>query len=388
MLGAAAAASGAFLRDARAQGLAPGTIKLLSRNPLVVDAGNGEAYVQITATTPGKFLIVGPGILQADLLVNLKANETNGAPTTLDILVGGKEVKRFVIRPRATADTWKGRTDIKPAAPVGFLLEVDPGPHAYEFKVSGSEPGAGLLLQPQAKAKRPLGANAPLVPAKPPTPIAAATPHAGPTATPPPAPTPTPKSIDQIVATGGRPANARLDRFPREVSLLGGAALPGDSTFKTDASMLVEARYGLGDARTLAAGLAVGVQHFGGVATQPHLAVAPSAVNVDMTPVMLHLTWYAPLDGAVRPYVTAGPGFVYALSDWQTATKTIHESKVGPAADAALGFEVALGGTDFHEGKQKILLEARESWANVKFEAHDFKQYSSTEIMLGVAMKF
>ena len=57
-----------------AQGLAPGTVKVLSKNSTLVDAGTGDGYVQINATEPGKFLVVGPGTLQADFRMNLAAD--------------------------------------------------------------------------------------------------------------------------------------------------------------------------------------------------------------------------------------------------------------------------------------------------------------------------
>ncbi len=378
-------AIGAWDGESSAQGLAPGTIKLLSKNGVLIDATSADPFVQITSTEPGKFLIVGPATLQADFRVSLKPGEAEGGSSSLEILVGGKSLRRFAIKPRASADTWKERPDAKPAASVGFLMEVDPGPHAYEFRFSGADKGAGLMLVPQAKAKHALAANAPLVPAKPPAPVA--TPTAIAVATP--VATPKPKSVDEIGSSGGRSASARMDRLGTEVALLGGFGLPGDSTFKADGSTTLEARWGLGASRALAVGVSVSRSHFGGVAARdPARAVPASAVNIDMTPVIAHLTWYLPLDGLVRPYVAGGPGFTVAQSSMQTRTTTTNELQVGPAADAVLGVQFDLGASDIREGRQKILVEARESWGSAAFAAHDFKNFSSTELMLGVALKF
>jgi len=327
---------------ASAQGLAPGTIKLLSKNTVLVDSASGDPFVEINATEPGKFLIVGPATLQADLRVNLKASEAEGPQSSFEILVGGKELRRFAIKPRAGAETWKARGDAKPSASVGFLMEVDPGPHAYEFRFSGAEKGAALLIVPQSKAKRPLAANAPLVPAKPPAPTP--TPGTVAAATPPPVATPTPKSVDQIGGTGGRSVNAGMDRLGTEVSLLGGVQIPGDSTFKADASTIVEARFGLGKTRAFAVGLEAGRVHYGGLpAIDPARATAATALNIDLTPLIAHVTWYVPTDGAVRPYLAGGAGMVYAQSSMQTRTRTINESVIGPAADGVLGVEFDLG---------------------------------------------
>lgn len=380
-------AIGAWDGECSAQGLAPGTIKLLSKNGVLIDATSADPFVQITATEPGKFLIVGPATMQADLRVSLKPGETEEGSSSLEILVGGKSLRRFAIKPRASADTWKERADATPAASVGFLMEVDPGPHAYEFRFSGADKGAGLMLVPLAKAKHALAANAPLVPAKPPAPVATPTAVAG--ATPEPVATPTPKSVDDIGSGGGRSASARKDRLGSEVALLGGFGVPGDSTFKADGSTTLEARWGVGASRALAVGLSISRSHFGGLAARdPARAVPASAINVDLTPVIAHLTWYLPLDGLVRPYVAGGPGFTVAQSSMETRTTTTNELQIGPAADAVLGVQFDLGGSDIREGRQKILVEARESWGNAAFAAHDFKNFSSTELMLGVALKF
>ena len=90
----------------------------------------------------------------------------------------------------------------------------------------------------------------------------------------------------------------------------------------------------------------------------------------------------------MRPYVSAGPGIVYAQSSWQSRNRTINEAVVGPAADGVLGVEFDLGSGDTREGKQKILVEARESWGNASFGAHTYKDFSSTQVMLGAALKF
>ena len=386
------AAIGAAPATSAAQGLAPGTIKLLGKNAMLVDAASGDGYVQITATEPGKFLIVGPVTLQADFKVSLGATEAAGPAAALDILVGGKQLTRFAVTPRAGTDGWKGRTDVKPAASVGFLMEVDPGPHAYEFKVSGADKGAGLFLVAKQKAKKALAANAPVVPAKP---AAAAAPGATPRptgevarATPAPTPAPVGKSIDTLAATGRR-ADERIDRYPHQVSLLGGFQLPGDPVFSAGGFTIAEARWAVGEGRTWMVGLEAGAMHYGGLsAIDPRRALPQFAVNVDMTPVIVHGAWFAPIDGVARPYLAAGPGFVYGVSTKTTPSQTIHESKVGPAADVALGVELDFGATDFKEGRQKFLLEARESYANLAFTSHDYKQFSSTAIMAGLAMKF
>lgn len=408
----AIAALAAWSGNGLAQGLVPGTIKLLSKNHSLVDAANGDSFVNLTATEPAKFLIVGPGVLQADFRVGLGAEEKEGIPATLIILSGGKELRRFTIKPRPSMDLWKDHSDVRPAASAGFLMEVDPGPHAYEFRFTGGGKGGALLLVPRAKAHKALAANAPLVPSKPgpaPTPTPAATvqiARATPPPTPPPTPVQTPRSLDEVgpvpvatpngnhpVATatpeGATEGSAPMGRYQWELALLGGYQLPGDATFKGQATGAVDARWGLGDARMWAVGLEVGHTQFEGVSpTDTRLAVEPFALNVSSTTVVAHLNWYAPTDGAIRPYLSLGGGVVYGQSSYLTRESTTNESKVGPAADGAIGLEFGLGSSGMHEGSPKILVEAHENYANLSFAAHNITNFSSTQVMAGIAMKF
>ena len=51
--------------------MAPGTVKLLSKNAVLVDTITGDAFFELKDDASAKFLVIGPDVLQADLRVNL-----------------------------------------------------------------------------------------------------------------------------------------------------------------------------------------------------------------------------------------------------------------------------------------------------------------------------
>src|SRR5687768_3893614 len=162
----------AFAAKVGAQGLTPGTVKLLSKSAPLVEAETAETFVSLSPTEPAKFLIVGPAKLQADFRVSLPPGQPQGEPVLIDVYAVGKLLRRFKVTPKAGTTSWKDKTDAKPSSPVGFFMQIDPGPHAYEVRVTGAPIGAAIALVQDSKAKRALAANAPVVPPKPPAPVA------------------------------------------------------------------------------------------------------------------------------------------------------------------------------------------------------------------------
>ncbi len=377
-----------FAGKVGAQGLTPGTVKLLSKNPILTEAETADAFVSLSPTQPAKFLITGPVRLQADFRVSLPPGQAQGEPVLIDVFAAGKPLRRFKIMPKAGTNSWKETAASKPSAPVGFYIEVDPGPHAYEVRVTGAPNGAALFLVPDAKARRPLAANAPVVPPKPPAP--AATPAAAQTqiAKATPAPTPRAKSLDDITATG-RPADTPMERLSYDVGFKGGIVMPFDTTFAPTMAAGAEVRWSLGEARLFGLGLEVMRMQVGGVdGDDPRRADAPFALNVALTPVIAHATFWIPSEGRLRPYLAAGGGFVYAESLYEERNQSVAESTVGPAAQALAGLQIDLSPTDLREGRQKIFLEVKGTWLQAPVEAHDYAEWGSLGIVAGVDLKF
>lgn len=377
--------------------LTPGTVKLLSKNGTSVDPGTGDAYVQISPAEPAKFLIVGPGRLQADMRVNIAAGQTQG-PVSVEVLLAGKSLQRFRVDPKPGTVGWKDRTDVMPSMPVGFYMEIDPGPHAYEVRVSGAAKGAGLFLVSSTKARRPLAGNAPVIPAKPPAPAvaptAAPTPAAGRTAvaagpTPKPTPAQGGTSLDQISTAGGTRADSRMERLSYEVAFKTGLMVPQDDAFGPAIASAAEVRWNLGDARAFGLGLEVGALQLGGKdANDPRRADPRAAVNVALVPVAVHATWWVPMDGRLRPYLAAGPGFVYAQSTVDERNRTLTESTIAPLGEALLGVQLDLAPGDLREGRQKLFLEAKGTYFLLDFDSHEHEAFSAAGVLLGIEMKF
>lgn len=138
--------------------------KLLSRSALLIEEKTGDAYVRLSPAEPAKFLLTGPGRMQAELRANL--GEGAAPPMVVSVFLGGKVAGSFRVQPVASTDSsaWKGETVIRPSQTVGFHIDVEPGPQACEIKINGGPAGgAALLLGPAATAKRPLATTAPVV---------------------------------------------------------------------------------------------------------------------------------------------------------------------------------------------------------------------------------
>lgn len=176
--------------------------KLLSRPALLIEEKTGDAYVRFSPSEPAKFLLTGPGRMQAELRANLAADATPSAAEAMvvSVFLGGKVAARFRVqptRPSADSSAWKGETAIRPSQPVGFFIDVEPGPQLFEIKINGGpRGGASLLLGSTATAKRPLAATAPVIASRPaPSPVA----HTAPSASAPtPDPTPIPITPDTL----------------------------------------------------------------------------------------------------------------------------------------------------------------------------------------------
>ena len=207
-------------------------------------------------------------------------------------------------------------------------------------------------------------------------------------ATPIPVATPA-RSIDQIDTRGGRKADAPMERLSYEVAIKGGYSIPGDKAFAGAPSTGAEVRWSLGNGRTFAIGVEASAMGFGGtVPEDPNRASSPAAINVTLTPVMLHATYWLPFDGRVRPYLAAGPGFVYAQSSYQEYARSIDETKVGPAAEGLLGMQFDLSPSPFREGKQKLFVEVKSSYMVLDFAAHEYDTWAATSVLLGAEIKF
>lgn len=373
--------------------MTPGTVKLLSKNATLVDTISGDVFVELRDDLSAKFLVIGPEVLQADLRINLAAGTETAAPTILVVLAGGKEVARYKLTPKAGGDSWKGRVDVKPSLSVGFYVEVDAGPKAYELKVLGAPKNAGLLLLPKAKAKRALRANAPVISGKPrvvATP--APTPRVGVAATPTPTPVAvnTPVAMESLVGKGPTADQLKRERRTYETLLKAGFATPSHSDFSGAPALGGEARWAFGKRRSIAAGLEVMTLGFSAlVPDDPGRAEPASAVDVTLLPISVSAVYFVPLESKIQPYLGVGGTIAYATSAFRQVDRpTIAESLMGFGGQVAGGVQFDLGGTDLAEGRQKIFLEAKGSYLTVPFEAHQFTDWSTVQVLGGVSLKF
>lgn len=373
--------------------MAPGTVKLLSKNGTLVESVSGDSFIELKDDASAKFLIIGPETLQADLRINLAPADKQGTPVLLVILAGGKELARFKIPPRAGTETWKGRIDTKPSQSIGFYVDVEAGPKAYEFKVSGATRGAGLLLVQKSKAKRPLSANAQTVSGRPPvaaTPTPAATAIA--VATPKATPVNTPVPLESIGATGAGLSAADVPRMRRTYQSVfkAGYALPASEDFSGAPALGGEARWAFGKQKAIAA--SVEVMSFGFsalVPDDPRRAEPRSAVDIQLLPVSVGAQYLAPLQSRIQPYGGAALTLAYGQSTFrQVARDPVPESLVGFGGQVVGGVEYDLSGTDLQEGSRKIFLEAKGSYLNVPFEAHDYTNWSTVQVLAGISLKF
>lgn len=389
LITALAAFLGAVATPAAAQ-MAPGTVKLLSKNKTLTDAATGDAFIELKDDASAKFLVIGPETLQADLRINLAPADTRGKPILLVVLAGGKELARFRIQPVAGTDKWKDRSDIKPGRSIGFYVEFEAGPKAYEFKVSGATRGAGLLLVPKSKATRPLGPNAKTIAPRPtvvatPTPaVAAATP------TPTAAPVNTPVPLDSIGKGGITADDVRRKRRTYQTVFKAGYAAPAYEDFSATIAMGGEARWAFGSRKSVAA--SVEVMSFGFsalVPDDPGRAEPPAAVDVTLMPVSFGAHYLAPFESKIQPYAGAAATLAYGQSTFRQFDRTsVPESLVGFGGQLVGGVEYDLSGTDLQEGSRKVFVEAKGSYLTVPFEAHDYTDWSTLQVLGGISLKF
>lgn len=372
--------------------MTPGTIKLLTKAPVLEDSATGDSFVHITQEQSAKFLVVGPETIQVELRVNIAATEKQGPPALFIVLAGGREVARYRVTPRAGSSTWKDRRDFAPGATVGFYATVDAGAQAYEFRVQDAPRGAGLLLVPRSKAKTALAPGTVVIPARPATAAPARTP--GPVAVATPSPTPpaqqTPFSLEQIRTTNVRAEDVRRERRKYEASLKIGYAMPAHEEFEATAFVGAEARWAFGMRRLFAVGLEAGQLAFSAlVPDDPGRADPPTAVDVQLIPVSLHAVWFLPFEGRLQPYIAGGPGIAYGASvRRQLARPSVEEKVVGFGGQVIAGLQYDLTGSDLREGGNKLLIEARGSQLSVPFEAHDYTNWSSVQVIGGIAVRF
>lgn len=390
-IAALAAAFSVLALPAWAQ-MTPGTVKLLSKNGTLVETVSGDAFVEVKDDQSAKFLIIGPETLQADLRINLAPTDTQGTPTLLIILAGGKEVARFKIPPRAGTETWKGRPDVKPSQSVGFYVEIEAGPKAYEFKVSGAARGAGLLLVPKSRAKRALPPGTQTVAARPvvvatPTPAVVA---ATPTATATPVVVNTPVPLESVTGKGPTAAELKRERRTYQALFKAGYAAPAYEDFSGAAAVGGEARWAFGQRKSIAASLEVMTYGFSAILPDdPNRADPPTAVDVQLMPISVSAMFLAPLQSRIQPYVGAGATLAYGQSTYrQLARDSVAESLVGFGGQLVGGVEYDISGTDLQEGSRKIFLEAKGSYLSVPFEEHTYTDWSTLQVLGGISIKF
>lgn len=374
--------------------MAPGTVKLLSKNATLVDTITGDAFFELKDDASAKFLVIGPEVLQADVRINLPAGQATGTPTVFVVLAGGKEVARYKVTPKAGTDSWKGRVDVKPSISVGFYVDVEAGPKAFEFKVLGAAKGAGLLLVAKAKARKPLAAGAPVVSSKPvAVPVATATPRVvgvSPTPKPTAIPVGTPVSMESLVGKGPTADQLRRERRTYDTMIKLGYATPSQSDFAGSPVAGGEARWAFGKHKSIAAGLEVMTLGFSAIVPDdPALPGPPTAVDVTLLPVSVSAIYLVQLESSFQPYLGVGGTLAYGSSAYRQLDRpTIAESLVGFGGQIAGGLAYDFSGTDLAEGGQKVFVEVKGTYLNVPFEAHDFTDWSTVQVLGGVSIKF
>ena len=189
----------------------PGSVTPPAAAPLV-DATSGESWNPVAPSAPAVFTLTGPARFQVGFRMNLPADPAQAVPAGIvQVRYGGRPLSQFRMMARPGRDTWKAQTDFKPSAAVGFLVEVAPGDHTYEFRLNGGGAhGGAIRVIDASKSARPLPARAPVVAipaaakvAAAPTPAPEATPTPGTVATPGPTPPSPPPGRDQPSARDG-----------------------------------------------------------------------------------------------------------------------------------------------------------------------------------------
>lgn len=218
---------------------AQGAVEVISDDGSLVDATSGHTFARFSDAKPAVLRLTGPGRFHADLRVNLAGDSSPApapSPVVITVLADGKALASFRVQPRPGSDSWSGETGIRPSATTGFAIDVDPGPQPYEFRVRGAPPGgAALLVVASSSARRPLAADAPVVPTrsgKASTAAAGATPLAAVAANPPAAPN-AGRPTTTAAPAGAVARGSELDL--RRVSALGfglevASGVEGDST--------------------------------------------------------------------------------------------------------------------------------------------------------------
>ena len=183
---------GLLMAPLSALAASPGTATPPAAGALV-DATTAESWSSVTPSAPATWKLTGPGRFQVGFRANLPADGSAIPAGILMLRHQGKPLVQFRILPRPSNDTWKGDVQFRPSTTIGFYIDVAAGEQAYEFRLNGGGPAGGAVFVIDAtKSKRPLAANAPVVPVPGTAVVASATPAPSPGASPAPTPAATP----------------------------------------------------------------------------------------------------------------------------------------------------------------------------------------------------
>ena len=143
----------------------PGTSKLISDSPFLVEAQSGDTFSQISATDPVSYALTGPGKFQVDFRVNLKRKGA-AKPVNLEIFAGGSLLTQLRINSRpARGASWRKVSDFKPSESAGFYLNLEAGSQIVIFRIDeGATLGAAVNIVETSQAKHPLASDAPVLP--------------------------------------------------------------------------------------------------------------------------------------------------------------------------------------------------------------------------------
>lgn len=142
----------------------PGSSKLISDSPFLVDTQSGDTFSQISATDPVSFALTGPGKFQVDFRVNLK-RKGSAKPVNLEIFAGGSLLTQLRINSRAArGGSWRKVTEFKPSESAGFYLSLDAGSQIVIFRIDeGATLGAAVNIVEASASQHPLAADAPVL---------------------------------------------------------------------------------------------------------------------------------------------------------------------------------------------------------------------------------
>lgn len=142
----------------------PGTVKVMSSAPVLVDQATSEAYVSLAGEEVISLLAVGPAKLQCSFRVNTNKRAKTAPTVTLELSTAAKDPVKLKIVPRLSKTSWRKPADARPSESAEFYIQIPEGPQIFEFHIKGGGPlGGALRVVDSFAARRALAVDAPVL---------------------------------------------------------------------------------------------------------------------------------------------------------------------------------------------------------------------------------